>query len=212
MAINGVGATTTALVTLIVAVVRFREGAWIVVLVLPVLVLLLLAIHRHYTGTSRELLTETPIEPGRIRHTMIVPIADLNRVALQSLAYARSLTPNVTAVHVTQGDEEAEDFRNRWLAKYGSLDGLVVIESPYRSLVSPLLAYIDAVDSTDPGDTIAVVLPEFVARHWWEHLLHNQTALRIKGALLFRPGTVVINVPYHLGGKQESSSGKGSGE
>jgi hypothetical protein len=142
---------------------------------------------------------------------MIVPIADLNRVALQSLAYARSLTPNVTAVHITQGDEAAEDFRNRWLAKYGNLDGLVVIESPYRSLVSPLLAYIDAVDSTDPGDTIAVVLPEFVARHWWEHLLHNQTALRIKGALLFRPGTVVINVPYHLSGKREPSSETTSG-
>jgi len=206
MAINGIGAITTGLVTLIVAVVRFREGAWIVVLLLPMLVLLFFAIHRHYTGTSKELFTETPIEPGQIRHTMVVPIADLNRVALQSLAYARSLTPNVTAVHVTQSDEEAQAFRSRWLTKYDSLDGLVVIESPYRSLVSPLMAYIDAVDSRDPGDTIAVVLPEFVARHWWEQLLHNQTALRLKAALLFRPGTVVINVPYHLGVKKEFSS------
>ncbi|MDQ3854878.1 MAG: hypothetical protein M3281_00615, partial [Chloroflexota bacterium] len=127
--------------------------------------------------------------------------------ALQSLAYAQSLTDNVTAVHVTQDDEEADAFRQRWLAKYGSLDGLVIIESPYRSLVSPLLAYIDAVDSRrHPGDTITVVLPEFVARHWWEHLLHNQTALRLKAALLFRPGTVMISVPYHLGGKRGSSA------
>ncbi len=202
MTINAVGAITTGLVTLIVAVVRFREGAWIVVLVLPVLVLLFVAIHHHYVGVQQELQPETPIDPDQIRHTMIVPIANLNRVAQQSLAYARSLSPNVTAVHIAEGDEDAEEFRAEWLRRYGSSDGLVVIESPYRSLVSPLLAYIDAVDARDPDDTITVVLPEFIARHWWDHLLHNQTALRLKAALLFRPGTVVVSVPYHLRGRE----------
>lgn len=198
LAINGVGAVTTGLVTLIVAVVRFEEGAWIVVVVLPILVLLFLGIHRHYESTNQALMPETALNPERIKHTMIVPIANLNRVALQSLAYARSLSPNVTAVHVAEGDEDAEEFRRQWVEKYGDLDGLIVIESPYRSLVSPLLAYIDAVDSKDPYDTITVILPEFISRHWWDHLLHNQTALRLKAALLFRPGTVVVSVPYHL--------------
>ncbi len=198
MVINGIGAVTTGLVTLIVAVVRFQEGAWIVVLVLPILVLLFLGIHRHYESTNQALMPETSLDPKRIKHTMIVPIANLNRVAQQSLVYARSLNPNVTAVHVAEGDEDAEEFRRQWVEKYGDLEGLVVIESPYRSLVSPLLAYIDAVDSKDPDDTITVILPEFISRHWWDHLLHNQTALRLKAALLFRPGTVVVSVPYHL--------------
>ena len=137
---------------------------------------------------------------------MIVPIAAVNRVARQTLAYARSISDNVTAVHITDDEEEIERMREEWNA-LGTDVPLVIIESPYRALVGPLLTYIDEIDKQRPDDTITVVLPEFIARHWWEHLLHNQTALRIKAALLFRPGTVVTSVPYHL--ERSSSDRRG---
>jgi hypothetical protein len=126
-----------------------------------------------------------------------VPVADLNPVALQSLALARSITDNVIAVHISDEEKEIERLRTKWEA-WGNHVPLEIIESPYRSLVRPLLAYIDAIDKQRRDDTLIVVLPELVASHWWHQLLHNQTALRLKAALLFRPGTVVINVPYHL--------------
>jgi hypothetical protein len=103
----------------------------------------------------------------------------------------------VTALHITDSEEEIQAMRARW-AELDTDIPLVIIESPYRSLIGPLLSYIDEVDRQQPDDTITVVLPEFVARHWWEQILHNQSALRIKAALLFRPGTVVTSVPYHL--------------
>jgi hypothetical protein len=131
-----------------------------------------------------------------------VPVAAVNRVARQTLAYARSISPNVTAVHITDEEAEIEQMRRDWGALAVDVP-LVIVESPYRSLVGPLLSYIDEIDKQRPDDIVTVVLPEFVARHWWEHLLHNQTALRIKAALLFRPGTVVISVPYHLVGSAE---------
>ena len=128
---------------------------------------------------------------------MIVPIAAVNRVARQTLAYARSISDNVTAVHVTDDEAEIQAMKETWRA-LGTDVPLVIIESPYRSLVGPLLAYIDEVDQQRPDDTVTIILPEYIARHWWEQLLHNQTALRLKAALLFRPGTVVTSVPYHL--------------
>ncbi|MCC2629445.1 MAG: hypothetical protein K0S14_3095, partial [Thermomicrobiales bacterium] len=123
--------------------------------------------------------------------------AAVNRVARQTLAYARSISPNVTAVFITDDDAEIEQMRESWKT-LGSDIPMVIIESPYRSLVGPLLSYLDEIDRQRPDDTLTVVLPEFIARHWWEQILHNQTALRIKAALLFRPGTVVTSVPYHL--------------
>jgi hypothetical protein len=134
---------------------------------------------------------------------MIVPIAGLDRAAIQSLAYARSVTPHVTAVHVAVDMNEANAVREAWQHWQSQLSEdeethLIVIESPYRALSRPLLAYIDTVHELFPKDTLTVILPEFVVAHWWEHLLHNQTALRLKAALLFRPGIVVTNIPQHL--------------
>ncbi|MEA2513721.1 MAG: hypothetical protein QOJ59_3208 [Thermomicrobiales bacterium] len=195
--INLVGAAATALVAAIVGVTKIPEGAWIIVVVIVALVFGMRAIHGHYMRAARELATQIPLDPAEIKHTVIVPISAVNRVALQTLAYARSISDNVTAVHITDDEEEIERMHQEWNA-LGTDIGLVIIESPYRALVNPLLKYIDEVDQQRPDDTLTVVLPEFIARHWWEHLLHNQTALRIKAALLFRPGTVVISVPYHL--------------
>jgi hypothetical protein len=124
----------------------------------------------------------------------------LNAPAQQAIAFARAIANDqaVTIVHVTESREEAEALRAAWDQLPHGDANLIMIESPFRSLVGPLLRYIDALHEARPQETIVVVLPEYVPRRWWEHLLHNQTALRLKGALLFRPGVVVANVPYHL--------------
>jgi amino acid transporter len=354
--INGVGAVATGLVALVVAATKFLEGAWIVVLLIPLLVLLFTAISHHYEHVERERTTPIPLHPQDIRHRLIVPIAGLNLAAKQAVAYARSIAPQVTAVHVAVEREKAEALRAEWsewqkslpahelspldiidpghrlpllplldyidtvhqqhpeetltvvlpevvessvrrlfyspkilglkatllfrpeivvanvplqqrvgsgtiptrpevvrhrfivplagldraalasLAYARSISGhvvamhvvadeeqveqiraswqqwqqqvaaeeethLLIIESPYRSLLRPILAYIDAVHLRHPEDTLTVILPEFVVAHWWEYVLHNQVALRLKGALLFRPGVAVLNLPQHLRGQ-----------
>ncbi|HEX8036942.1 MAG TPA: APC family permease [Ktedonobacterales bacterium] len=239
MLINGVGAFATGVVTIVIMITKFDRGAWIVVLLVPLLVLLFRGIRRHYTHVRQQIRTLTPTRAEDLRHVMVVPIAELNRPAWQSLAYASSLAPEVVALHISTESEEEADFRTeweRWLesrrndfsreaqeAKASQLAGqtpddareatkvykravalaknnpqLVVIESPYRSLVPPLVAYIDALRDRNPGMTVTVVLPEFVPAHWWERILHNQTAFRLKLALYSDPGVVVVNVPYHL--------------
>ena len=195
--INLIGATATGIVAVVVALTKFLAGAWMTALVILLLILMMRAIHKHYQRASTELATGTPIDPRLIRHTVIVPVSSMNRVALQTLAYAQSISDDVTAVHVMDDEGDIEEFRSKW-EELGLDIPLVLIESPYRALVSPLLKYIDEIDRQRQDDTLTVVLPEFVARHWWEHLLHNQTALRLKAALLFRPNTVVTSVPYHL--------------
>lgn len=195
--VNLVGASVTGLVTLIVLVSKFKAGAWQTPVVIALLILMMRAIYKHYMNASRELATSTPLEPDLIYHTVVVPVSSVNRVARQTLAYAASISDNVTAVHISDEEDDIEAFRTAW-SKLELRIPLVIIESPYRQLVGPLLKYIDEIDKQRSHDTLTVVLPEFIARHWWEHLLHNQTALRIKAALLFRPGTVVTSVPYHL--------------
>jgi hypothetical protein len=152
--------------------------------------------HRASTGTI-------PTRPEKVHHRFIVPLAGLDRAALASLAYARSITGHVIAMHVVAEDEQVEQIRASWQqwqqqVAAGEETHLLIIESPYRSLLRPLLAYIDAVRLRHPDDTLTVIVPEFVVAHWWEYLLHNQVALRLKAALLFRPGVVVLNLPQHL--------------
>jgi amino acid transporter len=197
MPLNLLGAIATGVVALVIGTTKFQTGAWIVVVLIPMLILMFKAINRHYERAAGELAAQTPLDPDEIAHTVIVPVAAVNRVARQTLAYARSISSNVTAVHITDEEAEIDKMRTAWEALDTNIP-LVIIESPYRNLVGPLLSYLDEVDRQRPEDTLTVVLPEFVARHWWEQVLHNQTALRIKAALLFRPGTVVTSVPYHL--------------
>ena len=144
-----------------------------------------------------------PTHPKEVHHRFIVPIAELDRAAMASLAYARSTSPHVIAAHVAIDADEVEVVRSKWedLQKQISKDEgvqLVVIESPYRSLARPLLTYIDTVQEMHPEETLTVILPEFVVAHWWEYPLHNQTAVRLKAALLARPSIVVTDIPRHL--------------
>lgn len=208
MIINGVGAVTTLMVALVISSMKFLDGAWIVVLLIPLLVLMFLGISRHYQHVERERTSDIPIHPRDIHHRFVVPIEGLDRAAIQSLAYARSLSRQVTAVHVAIDEDEANRIRAAWNEwqrhlKEDEETHLLVIESPYRSLTRPLLAYIDTIHEHHPDDTLTVILPEFVVAHWWEYLLHNQTAFRLKAALLFRPGIVVTDVPQHLRDRPE---------
>jgi amino acid transporter len=203
MLINGLGAFTTLLVAAVITFSKFIYGAWIVVLLIPLLVLMFLAIHRHYTRVESERTTGIPTKPSEIQHLFIVPIASLDRVSVQSLAYARSIARRVIAVHVAIDEEDEHKVREAWeqwvrqVAPEEKLE-LVIIESPYRSLNAPLLDYIDTIHELYPDVTLTVLLPEFVVNHWWEHLLHNQTALQLKASLLFKPGIVVTDMPQHL--------------
>jgi amino acid transporter len=196
--INGFGTAVTGTVLLVVAVTKFALGAWMVLVVLPVLVALLYGINRHYTSVSDSLTLLRPDEPLPIMKppVVLVPVARIDRAALQALAFARSISPSIRAVHIATTAESAEQFRERWL-RWTQEIPLDVIESPYRSLLQPLLRYIERVDERDDRP-ITIVLAEFVPRNWWEWILHSQTALRLKLALLFRPNTIVIDVPYHF--------------
>ena len=197
LVINGVGMVMSSVVFIITASDKFFDGAWIIVVVIPSLVMLLNAVHTHYNDINERAAVETPTAPTRIQPLCIVPISDLNLVALQSLALARKISDTVVAVHISDDEEDIARLRAKWEI-WGNHVPLEIIESPFRSLVRPLLAYIDALDKQVRDDTLIIILPEMVATRWWHQLLHNQSALRLKAALLFRPGTVVASVPYHL--------------
>ncbi len=194
---NAVGATMTAVVFVVFAAVKFIEGAWVVCIIIPSLVAIFYAIHRHYQEVVDHVTTEIPISPADLKPVCVVPIVDLNRVALQSLAMARKISDSVIAVHICDDEAHIAKLRESWEV-WGNHVPLEIVESPYRSFIRPLLRYIDAIDRQRTDDTLIIILPELVATRWWHAVLHNQTALRLKAQLLFRPGTVVINVPYHL--------------
>ncbi|HKC90222.1 MAG TPA: APC family permease, partial [Candidatus Limnocylindria bacterium] len=195
--INAFGTVVTGTVLLVVAITKFQLGAWMVLLLLPLIVALLYSINRHYTNVQDALV----ISGGEQRlpvlgaPVVIVPVARIDRAALQALAFARSVSPNLKAVHVSTSKESAHEFQRRWEQLRTDIP-LDIVESPFRSLTAPLLKYIDAIDKSDDRP-ITVVLSEFVPRHWWEWFLHSQTAMRLKASLLFRPNTIVIDVPYH---------------
>jgi amino acid transporter len=197
-ALNGAGAFATGVVAIIVGVAKFALGAWMILLLIPILIGLMWAIGRHYRSVEESLAVSWDAEPLPTRvPRVIVPISRLDRAAFSALAYARSISSDVTAVHVTDERADLEEMRRRWEA-WGGTVKLVMLESPYRALMAPLMAYIDATETMDPAKPTTVVLPEFVPRHLWEYPLHNQTALRLKIRLFFRPNTVVVDVPYHL--------------
>ncbi|MEK6336505.1 MAG: APC family permease [Acidobacteriota bacterium] len=196
--INGVGGLATFVVLMVFIVTKFMHGAWIVVVVIPLLVVLFLRIHRHYLEVAEQLSTEGLAGLRPIHHEVIVPISGIHRGVIAALEYAKSIAPHhVTAVYVNMDDETTQKLREKW-EQWGSGVSLVVVASPYRSLLRPLLNYVDRVKRSSHGEVVTIVLPEFVPARWWQNLLHNQNTLFLKGALLFKKGVVVTNVPYHL--------------
>ncbi len=198
--INGAGAVATGVVAVVVGISKFQVGAWMVIAILPVLVAMLYAINRHYRSIEDSLLlaVSAPVRVQRTVPRVVVPISRVDRASLRALSIARGLGGEVHAVHISYDAEGAAAFKRRWESLVGDTIALDTIISPYRALMPPLLKYLDAIDRGGPGRPIIVVLAEFVPRHWWEALLHNQTALLLKLRLFVRRNTAVLDVPYHL--------------
>src|SRR5207244_3775754 len=200
-ALNGLGAVATSIVAVVVGAAKFALGAWMVLILIPALIALMWAINHHYRAVEDALTIDQPHRalPRRAAPRVLVLVSRLDRASLEAVAYARSIAPLVTAVHVTDNPLDAERIRGQWQKLEIDADtDLVILESPYRALIPPLVAYIDALQKQEPQRPITVVLSEFVPRRPWEYLLHNQAALRLKLRLFFRPNTVVIDVPYHV--------------
>lgn len=197
--INAVGGLTTMLVFFIIVTTRFLSGAWIVVVLIALISMILMRVKHHYQTVADRLSLEAFGAPHRLRHPrVIMPVSGVHRGVLKALEFARSISPDVTAVYVETAAEEGESIRKKW-ARWGDGTRLVCIPSPYRSIISPLMSYLREVEAArQPNDVITIVLPQFVTAHWWENLLHNQNAWQVRLALIFRKGYIVIDVPYHL--------------
>jgi amino acid transporter len=204
LAVNAVGATLTAIIAVVVTSVKFVDGAWFVVVLIPTLVGMMLFIRRQYDGQARELEVKDDLvfqRPHR-EQRVIIPVNGINRAVVQAVMFGKSLATDASmlqAVFVTTELEEAERLRARWDKQLPGVP-LVIVESPYRALVNPVVTYLDVLDHAWPPDkdapTTIVVLPEYVARHWWDRLLYNQAAKRLKSALVGREHTVIADVPY----------------
>jgi amino acid transporter len=195
--LNAAGSATTGLVMLVIAGTKFTHGAWIVVLLIPMLVMGFLTVHRHYAEVAGQLSVEDYGGPPPIQHTLLVLVGDLHRGVIQALQYARTLSPSAKAVYVELDPDKTRRLEEKW-GKWGCGLPLVVLTSPYRSLLTPFLEYLDHQLAMGENHVVTIIIPEFIPARWWQHLLHNQTALLIKGALLFRKNVVVTDVPYHL--------------
>lgn len=197
IAVNAFGALTTGLVLIIVAAVKFLEGAWVILLAIPLYVLLCLRVRKHYFQVGLEMSLTDYEKPGELRHTALVPVSGMSKMVLAAIEYARSISPDVVAVMVNVDNADRAQLEQQW-AEWVADVPLVILESPYRSIHRPLLLFVDQIQDWRDDDVVTVVIPEFVTRHWWHHLLHNQTSWFLKAALFFRRGIVVTSVPQHL--------------
>jgi len=196
--VNGIGAVLTMIILIIVAITKFEEGAWIVVLLIPIVVGVLELIHRHYARVADQLrVVPGQLPPTTINQLVLVPIDDVNYASLRAIAFARTIAREPVIVHVSTSEEHAEKLKQK-LTKFAPDVRLIILESPYRAFVRPLLTYIDAVHSQQPGAFVTIVLPEFITARWWEGLLHNRTAARLRDTFERHPNVAVVLVPYLL--------------
>ena len=195
--VNGIGAIVTAIVLVIVASTKAAEGAWIILLLIPTLVVIFRTTRQHYDHVASQLSLGEFAPLPKLRNIVLLPVGGVHRAVLQALHYAHTLSDDVRALYVSTDPHSLELVRKEW-ERWGEGVPLVVLESPYRAVLEPILGYINELEASQPDAYVTIVLPEFVPARWWQHLLHNQRALLLKGALLFRPNTVVTNVPFHL--------------
>jgi hypothetical protein len=195
--VSVIGAVVTGAVMVTIAATKFTHGAWIVVLLIPTLVALFLMIRRHYDDVAYQLSLEGLDHPAPLENVVLVLVGDLHRGVVRAIQYAQSLSSSAKAVYIELDPERTRRLEERW-GRWGMGIPLVVLNSPYRSLLGPLVDYIDHIQQGGPERMVTIILPEFVPARWWQQILHNQTALLIKGALLFRRNVVVTDVPYLL--------------
>jgi amino acid transporter len=199
LAINGLGAITTAIVTLIFAITKFADGAWIIVLLLPAVVASFFAVHRHYMYLAQDLsLDNYGQPPPSRRHRVIMPVSAIHQGTLEALDYALTLSRDVTAVHIAIDPAQTEKLQHKWDG-WGKGVRLVVIESPYRTFLEPFLEYVNELSAIlQPNERLTIVVPQFIPKHWWHNLLHTQTAFWLRFVLLNKQGVVITEVPYQV--------------
>lgn len=196
--VNGFGSLCTAVVMIVFAVTKFKDGAWIIIILIPILVSIFFSIHHHYKRLAQKLSLKNYRSLSINRHRVVVLIAGVHRGSLAALAYARTLSDDVTSVHVSTDPCESQKVREKW-EMYGEGTRLVLLDSPYRLLIEPVMNYIEQLlEKRQPNEIITVVVPQFVPKHWWENLLHNQTAVMLRMGFMFKPGLVIIEVPYQI--------------
>ncbi len=196
--INGVGATFAGVVLVIVVITKFTKGAYLVLIAMPLLYLMMRAIHKHYDRVARELVSD---EVGLVlppRNHVIVLVSKAHKPTMRALAYARAMRPDtLTALTVNVENDETRALLAEWERRNLPV-GLTVLESPYREVTRPIIGYLKKLRAERPRDLVSVFIPEYVVGRWWEQLLHNQSALRLKSRLLFLPGVMVTSVPWQL--------------
>jgi amino acid transporter len=200
LVINGIGSLASAVVMIVFAVTKFSEGAFIVTILIPVLVAIFFSIHRHYKGLAKRLSLDNigVIPPHATRHRVIMPVSGVHQGTLAALRYARMLSDDVTAVHVSTDPKEAEKVRQKW-ETWGEGVRMVMLDSPYRLFIEPLLGYIaELANRRQPGETITIVVPEFVSQNRLSGALHTNTANLLRDQLKYQEGIVITNVPYHV--------------
>ncbi len=212
LTINAIGALLTGVIAIVVVSVKFTSGAWLVVVLIPLLIGGMLFIRRQYDGQTEDLEVDDELvfdRPHR-EQRVVIPVNGINRAVVQAVMFGKSLASDpslLQAVYVTTEIEEAERLRTRWERQLPGVP-LVIVESPYRALVGPVITYLEVLERAWPPDkeapTTIVVLPEYVARHWWDRVLYNQTAKRLKASLVGREHTVIADVPYRRSGVHAS--------
>src|SRR5688572_24863212 len=195
--ISGIGAVVTGGVMVTIAATKFMHGAWIIIVLIPILIFIFVLIHRHYDEVAAQLSLDDMPQAEAMSNTVLVLVGDLHRGVVRAVQYAQTLSPAAKAVFVETDPERTRRLEERW-GRWEMGIPLVVLSSPYRSLLSPLLDYVDRIHTSDPNRVVTIILPEFIPARWWQQMLHNQTALLVKGALLFRKNVVVTDVPYLL--------------
>jgi len=201
LCVNALGALSTSIVLIVISMSKFMDGAWMVLIFIPVLVALFMQIHKHYTGVAKQLSAGSvegmhpPV--ASLSHTAILPLSGLHPGVMSAAQYALSISKDVRAIYVELDPKATERLESSW-KKWAPDIQLVILRSPYRSLVRPILEYVDKVKAETKDEMLTVIIPEFVTARWYQSFLHNQTALMLKAVLLFRKGVVVTSVRYHL--------------
>jgi hypothetical protein len=204
---NGIGLIATGIVAVIIGATKFSHGAWISLLMVALLVTAFWLIRRHYDWFQRKIAAgpadlpeavpyAAPADPAAAPEHVIVPVDGINKITVGAIAMAREISSNITAVHITDDQAAAEEFAGQWETAFPDVP-LLIIESPYRAFVAPILRYLERLDEQEE-QRVTVILPTFVARHWWERILHNRDVLRLRPFLKERPGVRVVDFPYRL--------------
>jgi hypothetical protein len=202
--INAVGGSLTSVVLVVIILTKFAHGAWLVIVAMPLLFLLMKAIHRHYSNVAHQLVPDSDVRllPSKVH--AVVLVSKVHKPTLRALAFARATRPDVlTALTVNVDDGETRSLQQDW-ERYDIPVPLTVLESPYREITRPVLDYVKAIRRDSPREIVIVFVPQYVVGHWWENVLHNQSALRLRARLQFMPGVMITTVPWQL----ESSIGR----